>query len=124
MGRDLYPGLVQHRKSSRPTPPRPVPLLARFFPIAPTGSYVAHLLGGVTHDAAEERLLEVWDDLAGTNHHSPDRNHLIDMLGIQAPQRLHLPQVVCTDLFNRSVEVISRRYSGDVGSILFEWACE
>lgn len=64
----------------------------------PTSSF-PHLLGGVTHDAAEERLLEVRYDLAGADDHSSERHHLINVLRVEVPQRFHLPQVVRAHLF-------------------------
>lgn len=62
------------------------------------GTAITHLFRSVANDAAEECLLEIRDDLARSDHHPPEGHHLVDVLRVQVPQRLHLPQVVRANL--------------------------
>lgn len=63
-------------------------------PRSTPGNASTYLLGSVAHDAAEEGLLEVRDDLARADHHPSERHHLVDVLRVEVSKRLHFPQVV------------------------------
>lgn len=67
----------------------------------------SHLFRCVTDDAAKEGLLQIRDDLARADDHSPQGHHLVDMLRIQVPQRLHLTKVEGAHLCEGYVEEAS-----------------